>query len=336
MTAGPFLDTRDRARSWVAAYMPSLLVGGACVAARMALTPIFPADRANFLVLVPALLVAAASGGLGAALVATALGLAVNLLLLGPAMVSEPQNLVGALVFVMLGAGAGVVGGRLSRNAARSASALEALAEQQAHLQSILDTVPLAMVVIDDDGIIQSFSAAAERQFGWTSAEAVGRNVSFLMPNPYRDQHDAYLARYKTTGERRIIGVGRVVVGERKDGSTFPMELSVGEMISGSHRYFTGFVRDLTERQETERRLQDVQGELVHVSRLTALGEMASALAHELNQPLTAAANFLKGSLVLLEREPLDKGRMRQTIDLGVDQILRGGQIIRRLREFVS
>jgi two-component system sensor kinase FixL len=157
-----------------------------------------------------------------------------------------------------------------------------------------------------------------------------------LMPNPYRDAHDSYLTRYKTTGERRIIGMGRVVVGERKDGSTFPMELSVGEMKSGAHRYFTGFVRDLTERQESERRLQDVQGELVHVSRLTALGEMASALAHELNQPLTAAANFLKGSLVLLDREPLDKPRLRETIGLGIDQILRGGQIIRRLREFVS
>jgi two-component system sensor kinase FixL len=213
---------------------------------------------------------------------------------------------------------------------------LEDLAEREAHLQSILDTVPLAMVVIDDFGVIKSFSAMAERQFGWTAAEAIGRNVNMLMPNPYRDAHDSYLTRYKTTGERRIIGMGRVVVGERKDGSTFPMELSVGEMKSGAHRYFTGFVRDLTERQESERRLQDVQGELVHVSRLTALGEMASALAHELNQPLTAAANFLKGSLVLLDREPLDKPRLRETIGLGIDQILRGGQIIRRLREFVS
>jgi two-component system sensor kinase FixL len=212
----------------------------------------------------------------------------------------------------------------------------EDLAEREAHLQSILDTVPLAMVVIDDFGVIKSFSAMAERQFGWTAAEAIGRDVNMLMPNPYRDAHDSYLTRYKTTGERRIIGMGRVVVGERKDGSTFPMELSVGEMKSGAHRYFTGFVRDLTERQESERRLQDVQGELVHVSRLTALGEMASALAHELNQPLTAAANFLKGSLVLLDREPLDKPRLRETIGLGIDQILRGGQIIRRLREFVS
>jgi two-component system sensor kinase FixL len=157
-----------------------------------------------------------------------------------------------------------------------------------------------------------------------------------LMPDPYRTQHDGYLGRYMTTGERRIIGIGRVVVGERKDGSTFPMELSVGEMISGQQRFFTGFVRDLTERQAAERRLQDVQGELVHVSRLTALGEMASAMAHELNQPLTAAASFMKGCLILLKRKPLDEARLEDMISQGADQALRAGQIIRRLRDFVS
>ena len=127
-----------------------------------------------------------------------------------------------------------------------------------------------------------------------------------------------------------------MVVGERKDGSTFPMELSVGEMISGDRRFFTGFVRDLTERQAAERRLQDVQGELVHVSRLTALGEMASALAHELNQPLTAASNFMKGCLILVKRQPTDTARLEEMISQGADQALRAGQIIRRLRDFVS
>jgi len=164
----------------------------------------------------------------------------------------------------------------------------------------------------------------------------IGRNVSMLMPEPYRSSHDDYLLRYMTTGVRRIIGIGRVVVGERKDGSTFPMELSVGEMNSGSRRHFTGFVRDLTERQTAERRLQDMQGELVHVSRLTALGEMASAMAHELNQPLTAAANFMKGSLVLADRKPQDTERLKEMIGQGAEQALRAGQIIRRLRDFVS
>jgi two-component system sensor kinase FixL len=214
--------------------------------------------------------------------------------------------------------------------------ALTTLREREAHLQSILDTVPDAMVVIDIHGVIQSFSAAAERLFGWTPVEAVGRNVSMLMPQPYHDAHDGYLARYLATGERRIIGLGRVVVGERRDGSTFPMELAVGEMKSADRRYFTGFVRDLTERQETERRLQDLQSELVHVSRLTAMGEMASALAHELNQPLSAAANYLKGCRRLLESDTPDLPRLRDAMEKAADQTLRAGQIIRRLRDFVA
>src|SRR5215475_6848223 len=170
------------------------------------------------------------------------------------------------------------------------------LPEESALLRSILDTVPDAMVVIDELGIVQFFSSAAERLFGYAADEVHGRNVKMLMPSIYGDQHDLYLARYRATGERRIIGIGRVVVGQRKVGSTFPMELSVGEMKTGQQRFFTGYIRDLTERQQTEARLQELQAELVHVSRLTAMGEMASALAHELNQPLSAIANYMKGS----------------------------------------
>ena len=109
----------------------------------------------------------------------------------------------------------------------------DGLISREAHLQAILATVPDAMVVIDDRGVIQSFSAAAERLFGYAAGEVYGRNVSMLMPEPYRHEHDGYLGRYMTTGEQRIIGVGRVVVGQREDGSTFPMELSVGEVVLG-------------------------------------------------------------------------------------------------------
>ncbi len=125
-------------------------------------------------------------------------------------------------------------------------------AARAAHLASILDTVPDAMIVIDERGIMQSFSKAATRLFGYEADEVIGRNIKMMMPSLYREHHDGYLARYLSTGERRIIGIGRVVVGERKNGSTFPMELAVGEMKSGDQRYFTGFIRDLTERQKTE------------------------------------------------------------------------------------
>ena len=210
------------------------------------------------------------------------------------------------------------------------------LEAREAHLRSILDSVPDAMIVIDDRGTIQSFSSAAERQFGWTAAEAIGRNVNVLMPEPYRGSHDGYLSRYLSTGERRVIGLGRVVVGAHRDGSTFPMELAVGEMRSGERRFFTGFVRDLTERQEAERRFQDVQSELAHVSRLSAMGEMASALAHELNQPLSATANYIQGSLRLLKEETVDHDIVHDALTMAAEQMFRAGDIIRRLRDFVS
>jgi two-component system sensor kinase FixL len=212
-----------------------------------------------------------------------------------------------------------------------------ALREREAHLRSILETVPDAMVVIDEEARIQSFSATAVRQFGYDPEEVVGQNVSVLMPEPYRAQHDGYMHRYLTTGERRIIGIGRVVVGQRKDGSTFPMELAVGEMRSGGKRYFTGFIRDLTERQRTETRLQELQSELVHISRFTALGEMASTLAHEINQPLTAIANYLKGCRRILQRMEGDQVPMlSNAVNEAAEQALRAGDVIRHLREFVA
>lgn len=211
------------------------------------------------------------------------------------------------------------------------------LAAREAHLASILETVPDAMIVINEQGVMQSFSSAAERLFGYTAMEVIGKNIKILMPSPYRESHDGYLARYMTMGERRIIGIGRVVVGERRDGSTFPMELAVGEMRSKNQRFFTGFIRDLTERQKTETRLQELQTELVHISRLTAMGEMASALAHELNQPLSAIANYMKGSRRLFEnRTDPDSLLIRDAMEKAAEQSLRAGHIIRRLRDFVA
>jgi two-component system, LuxR family, sensor kinase FixL len=209
-------------------------------------------------------------------------------------------------------------------------------ASESALLRSILETVPDAMVVIDHRGIVQSFSRAAERLFGYTPAEVCGRNVKLLMPSPYRDQHDGYLDRYLTTGERRIIGIGRVVVGLRKDGSTFPMELSVGEVNQNGRKLFTGFVRDLTERQQTDQRLQELQDGLLHVSRLRSMGQMAAALAHELNQPLTAIGNYVRAAQRLIESPEPNLPRARQAMHLAAQQTLRSGEIIRRLRAFVA
>jgi two-component system sensor kinase FixL len=316
-------------------YVVAIAATVACAAFRLMLNQYFHDDLV-FLLFVPALLASAAVGGMGPALLAGALSIGGSLAIIGFKTAVDPEVLVRAGVFAGLTLTIGWIGSRLLRSTRSIRDYVADLRAREAHLQSILDTVPDAMIVINDHGVMQSFSTAAERQFGWAAAEVVGRNVNLLMPEPYRSQHDGYLTRYLTTGERRIIGIGRVVVGERKDGTTFPMELSVGEMASGRQRFFTGFVRDLSERQDAERRLHDMQGELIHASRLTALGEMASALAHELNQPLTAVANFMKGSLLLLKRKPLDEARLADMISQGGDQALRAGQIIRRLRDFVA
>lgn len=207
---------------------------------------------------------------------------------------------------------------------------------REVHLRAILDAAPDAMIVIDERGIIEEFNPAAEHQFGYPAADVCGQNVRLLMPSPYREEHDGYLHRYLATGERRIIGIGRVVVGQRRDGSTFPMELSVGEARSGGRRVFIAFVRDLTESQKTRARVQELQQELLHASRLRSTGQMATALAHELNQPLTAVANYLRGTQRLLDTATPDLGRIRDAINLASQQTLRAGEIIRRLRAFVA
>jgi len=241
-----------------------------------------------------------------------------------------------AVLFALLGLVASVIGEWAVRRRRKRESSARLLEEREAHLRSIFETAPEAMIVIDDRGVIQSYGAAAERMFGWQPREVLGRNVSMLMPEPYRAQHDAYLDRYLTTGEKRIIGIGRVVVGERKDGSVFPLELAVGEVRSGSARYFTGFVRDLTERQESEARVRELQAEVVHISRLSAMGEMASALAHELNQPLSAIANYMNGAKRLIERAERSDPRVAEAIEKASEQALRAGDIIRRLRDFLA
>jgi two-component system, LuxR family, sensor kinase FixL len=211
------------------------------------------------------------------------------------------------------------------------------LAEGEAMLSAILSTVPDAMVVIDEVGAIASFSTAAQTLFGYSEADVLGRNISMLMPEPYASAHDGYLQRYIKTGQKRIIGIGRVVEGQRRDGSVFPMELSVGEARTGDHRAFTGFIRDLTRRYETQAQLEKVQSELVHASRLSAVGTLASALAHELNQPLTAIANYTStGRDMVGDPAPQTLEMLREALDEAAKEAVRAGQIIRRLRDFVA
>ena len=328
------LDRESTARGAASTYAIAFLAVLAVIGFRLLLAPLLD-DRPLLVLFVPAVLLASGWGGLGPGLFATGLGVAATIVLHGTPI--PTPDIVNLVVFAAVGAGVAWFGERLKWRRREAAEQNLDLLARQAHLKSILDTVPDAMIVIDEQGIMSSFSMAAERLFGYTAAEVIGKNVKMLMPPPYREAHDGYIGRYLATGERRIIGIGRVVVGERKDGSTFPMELSVGEMRSSNQRFFTGFVRDLSERQVTEARLQELQSELVHISRLTAMGEMASTLAHELNQPLSAIANYLKGTRRLLETASDERAAtMRDAMDKAAEQAMRAGQIIRRLRDFVS
>lgn len=204
-------------------------------------------------------------------------------------------------------------------------------------LRSILETVPNAMIVIDVTGSIIFFSATAERMFGYSAEEVLGSNVSILMPSPDREAHNGYIQRYLETNEPHIIGSGRITIGRRRGGGTFPLQLSIGEAQTEEGRVFTGFIQDLTERQETQFRLEELQNELAHVSRISAMGTMASSLAHELNQPLSAISNYLEGAAQLLENPDGENvATARAALLEATQQSLRAGRIVRGLRDFIG
>src|SRR5262245_61814941 len=170
------------------------------------------------------------------------------------------------------------------------------MTESQERYRSIFESAVDGIIVIDKHGAIEAFNTAAERLFGYTEAEVLGRNVNLLMPSPYHEEHDAYLARYLATREKRIIGIGREVTALKKDGRTFPVRLSVGEMLVDGEPKFTGILHDLTERVRLEERLRDQ-------SALVRLGEMAAVVAHEVKNPLTG----IRGAIQIIgSRLPAD------------------------------
>jgi two-component system sensor kinase FixL len=166
----------------------------------------------------------------------------------------------------------------------RAAAAANDPAREAAYWQAIVATMTEGCVTIDVRGTIESINEAALRLFGYTRAELLGKNVKILMPAPYGAEHDGYLGRYLKTGERRVIGIGREVVGRRKDGSEFPIDLSVGEGWLGGQRFFTAVLRDISERKE-------LQTKLAQSERLAAVGELAAGVAHEVNNPLNTIIN---------------------------------------------
>ncbi len=210
-----------------------------------------------------------------------------------------------------------------------------ALVAQQEQFRSVLKTVPTAMVIFDDHDIIKAFSASAERMLGYTAEEIIGLNIEILTPDPIRHKKDSFVARYLADGESHVTDGSRVLYARRRDGSLVPINLWMGDLQVGPNRLFTGFCEDLTERLAAEERLTDMRNELLHVSRLNAMGELAAGLAHELNQPLAAAVYFL-GAADLLLNDEANRERGQALVRLASEQTLRAGEIIRRMRKFMT
>ena len=203
-------------------------------------------------------------------------------------------------------------------------------------LDSIIKSAPDAILTIDSKGRILSFSNAAERMFGYSLDEIIGQNVNVLMPEPYHAAHDGYIARYLKTGEKQIIGIGREVRARRKNGELFFAELAVGELSSKSEKIFTGFIRDVTDRIEAQRKAARLQRSLDQLGRTQMLGEMAAALAHEINQPLLAVSNFARAAARTLESGDSEVEKVSGFMDRIAEQAQRAGAIIRRMRRLVE
>ncbi len=204
----------------------------------------------------------------------------------------------------------------------------------EARLSSILDTAVDGIVVMDGVGRIMVYNHACERLFGYGSEEAIGQNIRMLMPPEYSDHHDRFVESYHDTGIKRIIGIGREVKGRRKDGEVFPIELSVGEAETPDGRQFVGVMRDLRSRKESEQRMSELQGNLIHMTRVSAMDEMGAALAHELNQPLTAIMLYLQAAS--RARPDVLPEATRIILGKAVREAERAGSIIQRMRQFVE
>lgn len=227
--------------------------------------------------------------------------------------------------------------GKVLRDITDQKATEAAILRREHHLRSILATVPDAMIVMNEHGIVSMFSAAAEQIFGYERAEVVGQNVSMIIPGEHRHDHDAYLRSYREGGPRRFVGNIRQDHATRKSGEVFPIEIAVGEASIAGERIFTSFVRDLTARRHSEQTVQKLQSDLIHVTRVSAMGTMASTLAHEINQPLTAIANYLEASRALIPDTEVGLLReVAEALDLAAAQALRAGSIVRRLRTFVD
>jgi len=203
--------------------------------------------------------------------------------------------------------------------------------------QALLAAAVDAICVIDETGRIMEMNFSAEKLFGYSADDLKGENVSRLMPEPDRGRHDQYMQHFLATGERRIIGIGREVQGLRRDGTTFPLHLAVGETpASVQRRHFVGIMRDLTAQKQAEEEARQLRDRLAHVGRFSVMGEMAAGLAHEINQPLGAIATYAQAGERMMQSAGDTPDDLRDICEKIAEQAQRAGEVIKNLRSFVS
>jgi two-component system, LuxR family, sensor kinase FixL len=209
-------------------------------------------------------------------------------------------------------------------------------------LASVLDTAAEGIVIIDEQARMLIFNKACENMFGYKASQVIGKDVSILMPAEEAAHHDGYIQAYLRTGHHKIIGIGREVRGKRRDGTLFSVDISVGEAVTPEGRQFIGILRDLTARKDAERRISELQTSLIRLARLSAIDEMGCALAHELNQPLTALTLYLQAAERELRRAQ-ERGHNEQTdqqqyeiIKKAEREAKRASAIVQRVRQLVE
>ncbi len=325
---------RHPVRRFFRGQLLALLASLATLAAHLALGPLLA--HSVYMFCLPALALCVILGGItsgasatlilaaGAYMTDTSLGLA------------EPERLARSALFLLLGAGVSFAGERLRRAWARQRLRSAEREEYEAILRASLDTVVDPTIAIDERGVVLNFSHAAETLFGWAAAEVIGKNVKMLMPPNYAEAHDGYIGRYLRGGPPRVIGSSRQVAGLRKDGLEFPMELRVGELKLGGKSFFTGVIHDLSTVREAERRSDELRAQLTQVWSLNSMGEMASVLAHELNQPLSAVANYMRAARTLIAQLEIDDDDLLDAVSRAGDQAVRAGEIIRTMRDLAT
>jgi PAS domain S-box-containing protein len=239
--------------------------------------------------------------------------------------VGEAKHQGGGSIFV------GII-----RDITERKSAERALHESAGRMRALIETAVDGAILIDARGVVLMFNPAGEKLFGYSADEVIGKNVKMLMPEPYQHEHDRYIANYLDSRKPKIIGIGREVVGRRKDGSTFPMDLSVGEARQDGESIFVGIIRDLTSRKRTEAELEQARAELVRVARVTTLGELTAAIAHEVNQPLTGLVSSGNACLRWLAGDVPNLKAARESVERMISAGSRAGEVISRIRALVG